>query len=108
MVGETLYYGAGAGALPTASAVVADLMDIARLMNAPSQNRVPHLAFQPSQVKAQNFVSMDNISSSYYLRVQAADEAGVLGKIATLLANEGVSIEALIQKRCWTTIKPKS
>ncbi|QMT30642.1 homoserine dehydrogenase [Alysiella filiformis] len=98
MVGETLYYGAGAGALPTASAVVADLMDIARLMNAPSQNRVPHLAFQPSQVKAQNFVSMDNISSSYYLRVQAADEAGVLGKIATLLANEGVSIEALIQK----------
>lgn len=98
MVGETLYYGAGAGSLPTASAVVADLMDVARLMNAESEHRVPHLAFQPSQVKAQNFVSMDDISSSYYLRVQAADRAGVLGKIANLLANQNVSIEALIQK----------
>ncbi len=98
MVGETLYYGAGAGALPTASAVVADIIDISRLITADTENRVPHLAFQSSQVKAQNFVSMDDIRSSYYLRVVAADEAGVLGKIATLLANEGVSIEALIQK----------
>lgn len=98
MVGETLYYGAGAGALPTASAVVADLMDISRLITADTENRVPHLAFQPSQVIEQNFVSIDNINSSYYLRVQAADKTGVLGTIATLLAKENVSIEALIQK----------
>ncbi|SSY71227.1 homoserine dehydrogenase [Alysiella crassa] len=98
MVGETLYYGAGAGALPTASAVVADLIDISRLITADTENRVPHLAFQPSQVVPQNFVSIDDISSSYYLRVQAADKVGVLGTIASLLAKENVSIEALIQK----------
>lgn len=98
MVGETLYYGAGAGALPTASAVVADLVDISRLITADTENRVPHLAFQSSQVVEQKFVSMDDITSSYYLRVQAADQAGVLGTIATLLAKENVSIEALIQK----------
>lgn len=98
MVGETLYYGAGAGAFPTASAVVADIVDISRLISADTGNRVPHLAFQPSQVKAQNMVSMDDITSSYYLRVQAEDKPGVLGQIASLLAEEGVSIEALIQK----------
>ncbi|MDO1509187.1 MULTISPECIES: homoserine dehydrogenase [unclassified Neisseria] len=98
MVGETLYYGAGAGALPTASAVVADIVDISRLITADTGNRVPHLAFQPSQVKAQNMLSMDEITSSYYLRVQAKDEPGVLGQIANLLAKENVSIEALIQK----------
>lgn len=98
MLGETLYYGAGAGALPTASAVVADIIDISRLLSADSSNRVPYLAFQSSQVATQNFVSMDEISSSYYLRVQAADEVGVLGSIANILAKQGVSIEALIQK----------
>ena len=98
MVGETLYYGAGAGSLPTASAVVADLVDICRLISADRENRVPYLAFQPSDVQQANFVSMDEISSSYYLRVRADDQAGVLGTIATLLAREGVSIEALIQK----------
>lgn len=98
MVGETLYYGAGAGSLPTASAVVGDIIDISRLLNAETQHRVPHLAFQPSQVSEQSFVSIDDINSSYYLRVQATDEAGVLGKIATILANHQVSIEALIQK----------
>lgn len=98
MVGETLYYGAGAGALPTASAVVADMIDVSRLISADTENRIPYLAFQPSQVKAQTILSMDDIHSSYYLRVQVADKAGVLGTIATLLANEGVSIEALIQK----------
>ena len=98
MVGETLYYGAGAGALPTASAVVADIIDIARLIEAETDHRVPHLAFQPSQVQAQNILSMDEITSSYYLRVQATDEPGTLGQIAALLAKENVSIEALIQK----------
>ena len=98
MVGETLYYGPGAGALPTASAVVADIIDICRLLDADSDNRVPHLAFQTNAVQKQNFLSIDDITSSYYLRVQAADEAGVLGSIATLLAKQGISIEALIQK----------
>lgn len=98
MVGETLYYGAGAGALPTASAVVADIVDISRLLTADSENRVPHLAFQPSQVKPRHFLNIDEITSSYYLRVTVADQAGVLGTIATLLAQENVSIEALIQK----------
>ena len=98
MVGETLYYGAGAGALPTASAVVADIIDIARLIEAETDHRVPHLAFQPSQVQAQNILPMDEITSSYYLRVQATDEPGTLGQIAALLAKENVSIEALIQK----------
>ncbi len=98
MVGETLYYGAGAGALPTASAVVADIIDICRLITADPGNRVPHLAFQPSQVKAQPMLPMDEITSSYYLRVQAKDQPGVLGQIANLLAKENVSIEALIQK----------
>lgn len=98
MVGETLYYGAGAGALPTASAVVADIVDIGRLMSADALNRVPYLAFQPSQVKPQPILPMDEISSSYYLRVRAEDKPGVLGMIANSLAAEGVSIEALIQK----------
>lgn len=98
MVGETLYYGAGAGSLPTASAVVADIIDICRIMGADSDNRVPHLAFQPSQVKELHFLSIDEITSSYYLRVQALDQAGVLGNIATLLAQQNISIEALIQK----------
>ncbi|CBX22921.1 homoserine dehydrogenase [Neisseria lactamica] len=96
MVGETLYY--GAGALPTASAVVADIIDIARLIEADTGHRVPHLAFQPAQVQAQNILPMDEITSSYYLRVQAKDEPGTLGQIAALLAQENVSIEALIQK----------
>ena len=98
MVGETLYYGAGAGALPTASAVVADIIDIARLIEADTDHRVPHLAFQPAQVQAQTILPMDEITSSYYLRVQAKDEPGTLGQIAALLAKENVSIEALIQK----------
>lgn len=98
MVGETLYYGAGAGALPTASAVVADIIDISRLLTADAGNRVPHLAFQAGQVQEQTILPMDEIHSSYYLRVQAEDKSGVLGQIANLLAKEDVSIEALIQK----------
>ena len=96
MVGETLFY--GAGALPTASAVVADIIDISRLIAADSGHRVPYLAFQPAQVQAQTMLPMDEITSSYYLRVQAEDKPGVLGQIANLLAAQNVSIEALIQK----------
>ncbi len=98
MVGTTLHYGAGAGALPTASAVVADIIDISRLMTADPEHRVPHLAFQPSQVQNLAAVPMDDIVSSYYLRVSASDEPGVLAEITTLLAGKHISIEALIQK----------
>ncbi|MDO4248794.1 MAG: homoserine dehydrogenase [Neisseria sp.] len=98
MVGETLYYGAGAGSLPTASAVVADIIDVCRLISADTGNRVPPLAFQHGQVKALPVLPMDEITSSYYLRVQADDEPGVLAQITRLLADAGVSIEALIQK----------
>lgn len=98
MVGETLYYGPGAGALPTASAVVADIVDICRLISADAEHRVPHLAFKSGKVSAQQFVGIEEISSSYYLRVQAADQAGVLASIADILARQNISIEALIQK----------
>lgn len=108
MVGETLYYGAGAGALPTASAVVADIIDISRMIGADTANRVPYLAFRADNVREQPLLPMDDIVSSYYLRVRAADRAGVLGGIANLLAEQGISIEALIQKPFWTTIRRKS
>ena len=98
MVGETLYYGAGAGALPTASAVVADIIDICRLLDADSENRVPLLGFQSDKVQAQNFLSIDEITSSYYLRMYTQDQAGVLAAVAAVLAKYDISIEALIQK----------
>ncbi|QMT41549.1 homoserine dehydrogenase [Neisseria shayeganii] len=97
MVGETLYYGAGAGASPTASAVVADIIDIARLLNADSAHRVPPLAFRQSG-ETLRVLPIEEIISSYYLRVSAEDEPGVLSDIAGILAAQGVSIEALIQK----------
>lgn len=97
MVGETLYYGAGAGASPTASAVVADIMDIARLFDAPSEHRVPALAFRQNSPDLR-ILPIEAITSSYYLRVNAVDETGVLADIAGVLAKHGVSIEALIQK----------
>lgn len=98
MVGSTLHYGAGAGALPTASAVVADILDISRLTTADSSNRVPHLAFQPSQVQDLPILPIEETNGSYYLRIQASDERGVLAQITSLLAEEDISIEALIQK----------
>ncbi|WP_037585761.1 homoserine dehydrogenase [Stenoxybacter acetivorans] len=98
MVQETLYYGPGAGAAATASAVVADIIDISRLLDAASDNRVPYLAFQPYQMQAIPVLDMGDITSGYYLRVCAKDEPGVLGEIANILANEQISIEALIQK----------
>lgn len=98
VVGPTLYYGAGAGALPTASAVVADILDITRLISAPQEYRVPYLAFKPKHVQNTPILSIEEIQSSYYLRVVVADEAGVLAKITTLLATQKISIEAVIQK----------
>ncbi|RXZ43338.1 homoserine dehydrogenase [Crenobacter cavernae] len=97
-VGPTLYYGAGAGALPTASAVVADIVDVTRLATADPEHRVPHLAFQPDQLQDLPILPIDDVVSSYYLRIEAADRTGVLADITRLLAEEGISIEAVIQK----------
>lgn len=97
-VGPTLHYGAGAGSLPTASAVVADILDISRLMTADPEHRVPHLAFQPSQVKELPMLPMDEITSSYYLRFSVPDDAGILAGITSTLAKHHISVEALIQK----------
>ncbi|MEW5790887.1 MAG: homoserine dehydrogenase [Pseudomonadota bacterium] len=97
-VGQTLYYGRGAGAEPTASAVVADLVDVARTLTADPSNRVPHLAFQPEQLAELPILPMAEVQSAYYLRLQALDEPGVLAQVTRILADEGISIEALIQK----------
>ena len=97
-VGTTLYYGKGAGAEPTASAVVADLVDITRLHTADPQNRVPHLAFQPDALTNLPVLPMDEVVTSYYLRLRVADEAGVLAKLTGLLASAGISIDAILQR----------
>ncbi len=97
-VGTTLYYGKGAGSEPTASAVVADLVDITRLHTADPQNRVPHLAFQPDAMTNLPVLPMDEVVTSYYLRLRVADEAGVLAKLTGLLAGAGISIDAILQR----------
>jgi homoserine dehydrogenase len=97
-VGITLYYGKGAGAEPTASAVVADLVDITRLHTADPQNRVPHLAFQPDALSNLPVLPMDEVVTSYYLRLRVADQAGVLAKLTGLLADAGISIDAILQR----------
>ncbi|MBQ1837618.1 MAG: homoserine dehydrogenase [Neisseriaceae bacterium] len=98
MVGSTLHYGAGAGELATASAVVADIVDLSRMITSEDADRVPHLAFQPSKVCDTPVLPMDEVKSGYYLRIQAADQSGVLADIANILAKEQISIEALTQK----------
>ena len=97
-VGPTLYYGAGAGAEPTASAVVADLVDVVRALTSDPENRVPHLAFQADALSDLPILKMDEIETAYYLRMQAADEPGVMARVTTILGEQGISIEALIQK----------
>jgi len=97
-VGPTLYYGAGAGAEPTASSVVADLVDVVRTLTSDSENRVPHLAFQPQSISDIPVLAIDEVETAYYLRLNAEDKPGVLADIARILANQGISIEALIQK----------
>lgn len=96
MVGPTLYYGAGAGSLPTASAVVADIIDVARTMDCP-ESRVPCQGFQDGAIEAIPVVPMDEIETSYYLRLSVRDVPGVMAEISTLLANAGISIEAMHQ-----------
>lgn len=97
-VGPTLYYGAGAGAEPTGSAVVADLVDIARLAQVAPSHRVPNLAFQPDQVRDEVVLPVADIETAYYLRLRATDRPGVLADITRILALQKISIEAMLQK----------
>jgi len=97
-VGATLYYGAGAGSQPTASAVVADLVDVTRLITADPEHRVPHLAFQPDQLSAAPILPIGAVETSYYLRMRVLDRPGVLARIARLLADSRISIDAMVQK----------
>ncbi|MEN9475398.1 MAG: Homoserine dehydrogenase [Pseudomonadota bacterium] len=97
-VGTTLYYGKGAGSEPTASAVIADLVDITRLHTADPLNRVPHLAFQPSELSDLPVLPMSEVVTSYYLRLRVADKAGVLAQVTGILAGLGISIDAVLQR----------
>jgi homoserine dehydrogenase len=97
-VGATLYYGAGAGAEPTASAIIADLVDVTRMHTADPEHRVPHLAFQPDQLTDVPFLPMGEVETSYYLRMRVDDKPGVLADITRILADREISIGAMIQK----------
>jgi homoserine dehydrogenase len=97
-VGTTLYYGKGAGSEPTASAVIADLVDITRLHTADPDHRVPHLAFQPGELANTPILGMDDVVTAFYLRLQVADQAGVLARITGILAERNISIDALLQR----------
>src|SRR5687768_8569481 len=97
-VGPTLYYGAGAGSQPTASAVVADLVDVTRLITADPEHRVPHLAFQPDQLSRERVLPIGEVETSYYLRMRVIDKPGVLADITRILADSRISIDAMVQK----------
>lgn len=97
-VGPTLHYGAGAGAEPTASAVVADLVDVVRVLTTDPENRVPHLAFQPGALADLPIVSMEEVDTAYYLRLYAINRPGVLADVTRILGELGISIEAILQK----------
>jgi homoserine dehydrogenase len=97
-VGATLYYGAGAGSQPTASAVVADLVDVTRLITADPEQRVPHLAFQPDQLSNEAVLGIGEVETACYLRMRVMDKPGVLADITRTLADSEISIEAMVQK----------
>jgi len=97
-VGQTMYYGAGAGAEPTASAVVADLVDVARMLTSDPEHRVPHLAFQPGQLSSTPILPMGEVETAYYLRMRVLDKPGVLADITRILADLSISIDAMVQK----------
>ena len=97
-VGSTLYYGRGAGSEPTASAVVADLIDVTRVMTTDPNNRVPHLAFQPDRLSDLPILPIEEVETAYYLRMDVKDHPGVLAKIASVLSDGHINIEAIIQK----------
>ena len=98
-VGETLYYGPGAGKLPTASAVVADLVDVARQIEVAPESRVPYLAFQQDQLQQVPVLPAAEMETAYYLRIPVRDEPGVLADITRIMADEGVSIDAMLQRQ---------
>lgn len=98
-VGPTLYYGAGAGSEATASAVVADIVDVVRALTTDPENRVPHLAFQPDALKDTPILPMSEVVTSYYLRIHTLDKPGVLADITRILSDEGINIEAILQKQ---------
>ena len=98
-VGQTLYYGPGAGAEATASAVVADIIDVVRTLTADRDNRVPHLAFQPSELSDAPILPVEETTSAYYLRLQAVERPGVLAHVTRILGEKGINIEAIIQKQ---------
>jgi len=104
-VGHTLYYGAGAGSFPTASAVVADLIDVTRALTTDPENRVPHLAFQPHALADTRVLAMDEVETAYYLRLQAVDRPGVLALVTKILGDRGISIEAIVQKEPGEEVK---
>ncbi|HMQ12249.1 MAG TPA: homoserine dehydrogenase, partial [Candidatus Competibacter phosphatis] len=97
-VGQSLFYGAGAGAEPTASAVVADIIDVVRTLTVDPDNRVPHLAFQPDALSDLPVLPMTEVETCYYLRLQAVDRSGVLADVTRILADRDISIEAVLQK----------
>ncbi|NUZ06236.1 homoserine dehydrogenase [Piscinibacter koreensis] len=97
-VGTTMYYGKGAGAEPTASAVIADLVDIARLITADPDHHVPHLAFQPAEMHDTPVLPIEAVITSFYLRLQVEDRTGVLARITRILADNDISIDALLQR----------
>jgi homoserine dehydrogenase len=97
-VGTTLYYGKGAGSEPTASAVIADLVDIARLHTADPNNRVPHLAFQPDELHATPVLPINEVVTAFYLRLRVADQKGVVAAITRILADGDISIDAMLQR----------
>jgi homoserine dehydrogenase len=97
-VGSTLYYGKGAGSEPTASAVIADLVDVTRLATVDPYCRVPHLAFQPHEMSDVAVLPMSEITTSYYLRVYVNDQLGVMADLTRVLADAGISIDAMLQK----------
>jgi homoserine dehydrogenase len=98
-VGPTLYYGAGAGSDATASAVVADIVDVVRALTTDPENRVPHLAFQPDALRDTPILPMTEVVTSYYLRIHTLDKPGVLADITRILSKEGINIEAILQKQ---------
>jgi homoserine dehydrogenase len=97
-VGTTLYYGKGAGSEPTASAVIADLVDITRMATATAAQRVPALAFQPGSMNTMPVLPMGDVVTAYYLRLRVADQTGVLAQVASIVANAGISIDAVLQR----------
>jgi homoserine dehydrogenase len=97
-VGATMYYGAGAGSQPTASAVVADLVDVTRLITADPEHRVPHLAFQPDRLAKDPILPIGEVETSYYLRMRVKDRPGVLADVTRILADSRISIGAMVQK----------